>query len=286
MQSAVIGIAVLVPAGRGTGRPPRPTCRSMTRKRHRLRAFGCRAGIGPRPDRRGPRRPGRGDRRARPGPPVRRPGRRRRAGILGRGRTCYADALVAVGRIEEADGFLVRTRSWRRDAGGARTIARLARSRGVLEAAAGRTENAEAAFAGRWRRPDGLAVPFERARIELAAGRFLRRAGQRRRAADLLTAAQQRFTVLGASPYLERCNAELAASGLTPTKRNGRDRAGLTVAGAGRRPAGRAGAEQPRRSPTSWWSASRPSSTTCATRSASSASPPRRQLPDRLAELD
>jgi DNA-binding NarL/FixJ family response regulator len=56
----------------------------------------------------------------------------------------------------------------------------------------------------------------------------LRRVGQRRRAADLLTAAQQRFTVLGATPYLQRCIAELAASGLSPTKRNGRDRAGLT----------------------------------------------------------
>jgi len=139
-----------------------------------------------------------------------------------------ADALVAVGRFEEADGFLVGHEKLAAARGRRTQIARLARSRGVLEAAAGRAEDAEAAFAAALAATDGLAVPFERARIELAAGRFLRRAGQRRRAVDLLTAAQQRFTVLGASPYLERCNAELAASGLTPTKRNGRDRAGLT----------------------------------------------------------
>jgi ATP/maltotriose-dependent transcriptional regulator MalT len=139
-----------------------------------------------------------------------------------------ADALVAVGRIEEADGFLRAHEKLAAARGRRVPIARLARSRGVLEAAAGRIEDADAAFTVALQATDELVVPFERARIELAAGRFLRRVGQRRRAADLLTAAQQRFTALGASPYLERCNTELAASGLSPTKRNGRDRAGLT----------------------------------------------------------
>ena len=69
----------------------------------------------------------------------------------------------------------------------------------------------------------------DRARIELAAGAFLRRAGQRRRAAELLTAAEQRFRALGAAPYAERCAKEMAASGLKPTARHGRDRAELTA---------------------------------------------------------
>jgi ATP/maltotriose-dependent transcriptional regulator MalT len=139
-----------------------------------------------------------------------------------------ADALVSVGRIEEADGFLLPHETLAATRGRRTPIARLARSRGALEAAAGRTENAEAAFGKALAATEGLAAPFERARIELAAGRFLRRVGQRRRAADLLTAAQRRFAALGASPYLERCHTELAASGLSPTKRTGRDRVGLT----------------------------------------------------------
>ena len=59
MQSAVIGIAVLVPAGRGDWATADAYLQIHDRERHRLRAFDCRAGIGPRPDRRGPRRPGR-----------------------------------------------------------------------------------------------------------------------------------------------------------------------------------------------------------------------------------
>jgi DNA-binding NarL/FixJ family response regulator len=107
-------------------------------------------------------------------------------------------------------------------------MARLARSRGRVEAALGRPEAAEAAFAHALALTDALPAPFERARIELAAGGVLRRAGQRRRAAELLVAAEERFTALGARPYAERCAKELAASGLHPTRRRVRDRAELT----------------------------------------------------------
>jgi DNA-binding CsgD family transcriptional regulator/tetratricopeptide (TPR) repeat protein len=227
MQSAVIGIAVLVPAGRGDWATADAYLKSMTEGdigyERSIVALGlARARIGE----------------ARGNPdeviaaldPVR--GFADRDAVDEPGfwpwQDLLADALVAVGRIDEADGFLVPHEKLAAQRGRRTPIARLARSRGVLEAAAGRTENADAAFGRALAATDGLAVPFERARIELAAGRFLRRAGQRRRAADLLMAAQQRFTALGASPYLERCSAELAASGLTPTKRNGRDRAGLT----------------------------------------------------------
>jgi DNA-binding CsgD family transcriptional regulator len=140
-----------------------------------------------------------------------------------------ADALVAVGRIEEADEFLTPHELLAGQRGRRTSIARLARSRGAIEAAVGRTDNAEAAFTLALRSTDKLSVPFERARIELAAGRFLRRIGQRRRAADLLSAASKRFSDLGAAPYAGRCNGELAAAGLAPTSRLDRDRAGLTA---------------------------------------------------------
>ena len=111
----------------------------------------------------------------------------------------YADALVAVGpgRRRPTPSW-PRTRSWPRRRGRRSAIARLARARGRIEAAAGRPEAAERAFSAALAATEELELPFERARIELAAGGFLRRAGQRRRAADLLTAAEQRFTQLGA----------------------------------------------------------------------------------------
>jgi DNA-binding CsgD family transcriptional regulator len=140
----------------------------------------------------------------------------------------YADALAAVGRFEEAATFLVPHEELAANRGRRSAIARLARSRGRVEAMAGRQDSAERAYGLALEAIDGLGLPFERARIELAAGGFLRRAGQRRRAADLLGAAQQRFVALDAAPYSQRCRTELAASGLTPVSRTGPDRVGLT----------------------------------------------------------
>ncbi|MGI5133129.1 helix-turn-helix transcriptional regulator [Pseudonocardia sp. CA-107938] len=140
----------------------------------------------------------------------------------------YADALVGVGRAAEADAFLVPHEHRAAERGRRSSIARLARSRGRVEAALGRIDAAEAAFAHALDVSDGLRAPFERARIELAAGAVLRRAGRRRRAAELLAAAEDRFTALGALPYAQRCAKELAGSGLHPARRATRDRTELT----------------------------------------------------------
>lgn len=140
----------------------------------------------------------------------------------------YADALVSAGRADEADGFLTPHEELAAARGRRTTMARLARARGRVEAALGRPESAEASYRFALATLDGLEVPFERARVELAFGRFLRRSGQRRRAADLLGLAQDRFLALGAAPYAEQSAKELAASGLTPTRRLGRDPTSLT----------------------------------------------------------
>ena len=140
----------------------------------------------------------------------------------------YADALVGTGRVDDADAFLRPHEELAAERGRRIVMARLARSRGRIEAAAGRPEAAEAAFTRAIELLDGLHVPFELARVELAAGAVLRRIGRRRRAAELLTSAQDRFIALGATPYARACAQELAASGLTPTRRIGRDRVGLT----------------------------------------------------------
>jgi DNA-binding CsgD family transcriptional regulator len=109
------------------------------------------------------------------------------------------------------------------------SIARMARARGRVEAALGRTERAEAAFAHALAAVEKVGFPFDAARTRLAAGEFLRRSGQRRRAAELLHAAQRGFLELGATPYAERCARELAASGLRPSPRRDRDDTRLTA---------------------------------------------------------
>jgi len=141
----------------------------------------------------------------------------------------YAEALVGVGRHAEADALLVPHEERAAERGRLSSIARLARARGRVEAAAGRTDRAEAAFAHALGAVEKVPFPFDAARTRLAAGQFLRRAGQRRRAAELLTAAQQGFVELGAVPYADRCARELAASGLRPTTRVDRDRTSLTA---------------------------------------------------------
>jgi ATP/maltotriose-dependent transcriptional regulator MalT len=140
----------------------------------------------------------------------------------------YGDALVGLGRLREAADFLGPHEALAAERGRRSAIARLARVRGRLQAAQGDPGAAAATFKHGLDQLIGLPLPFERALIELADGQVLRRAGRRRAAADRLRAAQQRLVALGAAPYLARCDRELAACGLAPTKRHGRDRARLT----------------------------------------------------------
>jgi DNA-binding CsgD family transcriptional regulator len=218
MHAAVAGIAVLVPAGRGDWGTAEAHVRAMSGnpagyERSTL-AFGmARARIGE----------ARGDAAAvlEALEPVRRFEHRDAADEPGfwAWPDLYADALVAAGRAGEAAEFLVPHEEAALDRGRRSAIARLARSRGRVEAAGGRPDAAESAFGLALEATAELPAPFERARVELAAGAFLRRLGRRRRAADLLSAAERRFTALGAGPYAERCAKELAASGLHPVAR-------------------------------------------------------------------
>ena len=81
---------------------------------------------------------------------------------------------------------------------GASMVARLARVRGRLEAARGRLSAAEEAFGRAAAESERLSLPFQRGLTELAHGQVLRRAGQRRVAAQRLSAARDRFVGLRA----------------------------------------------------------------------------------------
>jgi len=141
----------------------------------------------------------------------------------------YGDALVSAGRLEQAEAFLAPHEELAAARGRRSSIARLARVRGRLEAAAGRVEAAEAAFRRGLDQLERLPLPFQRALLELAYGQTLRRHGQRRAAAGQLQAAHDRLAALGARPYLERCERELSACGLAPAKRRSFDPSQLTA---------------------------------------------------------
>ena len=184
----------------------------------------------------------------------------------------YAEGLVGVGRSEEADELLRAHEERAAQRGRASSVARLARARGRVEAALGRPERAAEAFEQALDAAGRVALPFERAKVELAAGGFLRRVGPaqagggaaHRRAGHLRAAG--RASLRRAVPHRARR--------LGPAARPaGRARAACSPRRSSSSPASPPRGGRTGRSPRSWSSASRRSSTTCATSSRSSGSP-------------
>lgn len=144
-------------------------------------------------------------------------------------RALYVDALIATGRLDEADDALGALESLAERRNRRSSLAAKARVRGTLEAARGNADEARASFESGLRQCEYVAAPFERALLELAYGRFLRRAGERRMAASQLGEAHRAFSRLGANPFVDRCQGELAACGLSPRARSTKEPApGLT----------------------------------------------------------
>ncbi|MEO6989238.1 MAG: AAA family ATPase [Aquihabitans sp.] len=147
-------------------------------------------------------------------------------------RADLVEALVGLHRLDEAQDALTELER-RIESGGVQAQLGAARARGLLLAALGDDDAAEAAFTSGLTTlppPTDAEVPFVeptptdggpflQARLELAAGSFARRRGRRRHAADLLTAAAGRFDNLKAAPYLQRARHELEACGLAPRAR-------------------------------------------------------------------
>ncbi|MCD7443939.1 AAA family ATPase [Streptomyces lincolnensis] len=131
-------------------------------------------------------------------------------------RDLLADALVATGRLDEAEEVLdaLERRALRRSR--ASTLASVCRTRGTLYAARRDPKSARDAFAEALDRAARVGLPLEQARTELDFGAFLRRAGRRGPALEHLRAARARFARLGAVPYLRHCDRELTACGATP----------------------------------------------------------------------
>ena len=139
-------------------------------------------------------------------------------------RADYAEALIALGRTDEAVALL---NVWELDAvrvGRHWVLAHIARSRGLVEAALGNVEQAILALEVAVAEHEAVHDPFGRARALLALGVVRRRARQKRPAREAIEAAIEAFEAIGAAGWAEKARAELGQIG-------GRTRSeGLTAA--------------------------------------------------------
>ena len=122
------------------------------------------------------------------------------------------DALIGLGSLGQAETALAELEAGLSPAAPASALVAAARLRGDLATAAGQQAAAAAAFETAWRRARSLRVPLALALLEISHARQLRAAAQPAKAVALLRSARQRLTTLGARPYLQACDRELAAA--------------------------------------------------------------------------
>jgi DNA-binding CsgD family transcriptional regulator len=136
------------------------------------------------------------------------------------------EALVALGRLDEAEAVLGPFEEAGRSLGRAWTIATGARCRALVSAGRGDLEGASVAADEALRAHEGLPLPFELGRTLLVRGAVERRVKRKREARDTLTKALEIFDGLGAVLWADKTRAELARIGgrapssldLTPTE--------------------------------------------------------------------
>ncbi|MDQ4068964.1 MAG: AAA family ATPase [Actinomycetota bacterium] len=123
----------------------------------------------------------------------------------------YVDALIALGLLDDAGHEVLRISAvaTRRAPCVMATALRL---RASLEMARGAESEADESFRNAVSQARGVSDPFNRALVHASYGAFLRRCGQRTAAAAELGTASALFAHLGARPFLERCDRELAST--------------------------------------------------------------------------
>jgi DNA-binding CsgD family transcriptional regulator len=136
------------------------------------------------------------------------------------------EALVALGRLDEAEALLAPFEEAGKDLDRAWAIATGARCRALVLAARGDLAGASAAADEAVREHDRLPLPFELGRTLLVRGAVERRSKRKREARDTQTKALGVLAGLGASLWAEKTREELARIGgpapssleLTPTE--------------------------------------------------------------------
>jgi DNA-binding CsgD family transcriptional regulator/exonuclease VII small subunit len=128
------------------------------------------------------------------------------------------EALVALGRVEEAEPLVDRLEAQGRALDRAWALATGARCRGLIAAARGDLEAAHLALERALEEHERVAQPFERARSLLILGRIERRAKQKRAARSSIERARDVFSELGASLWSALAESELARIGGRPAR--------------------------------------------------------------------
>ncbi len=143
-------------------------------------------------------------------------------------RDLQVEALVRLGRLQEAEAVLVPFEERAVGRGRRSAMGCAARARGLLEAARGNVKMASEAFTAAGDHHRAVGMPFEEALAHLAAGATFRRSGARRSAVVQLQAASTVFVALRAMPFADVCERELRGCGLSPTSRFSGKRPQLT----------------------------------------------------------
>jgi DNA-binding NarL/FixJ family response regulator len=145
-------------------------------------------------------------------------------------RSLEVEALVALAQPELAAQRLGELEQLQGDDASPLASAITARLRALLSMARGDRAAASRAFADAWKHASGLRVPLVLARLEMDEARFLRQSGQRKRALARLRSASARLAALGARPYMQLCDQELARCQAQPRPDQTRRELGLTAA--------------------------------------------------------
>ncbi|HET8691129.1 MAG TPA: LuxR C-terminal-related transcriptional regulator, partial [Steroidobacteraceae bacterium] len=152
------------------------------------------------------------------------------AGIVDPGENRYladlGEALVALGRIEQAEDLAGELEALGRSLERPSALAMAERVRGLAAAEAGDLERAVSHYERGLEQHAAAANPFDEARTLLSLGSAQRRARRRRDARGTLSTAAERFDALGAALWAEKARAELgriggrapSPDGLTPTE--------------------------------------------------------------------
>ncbi|MEO7350786.1 MAG: LuxR C-terminal-related transcriptional regulator, partial [Marmoricola sp.] len=131
----------------------------------------------------------------------------------------YVSSLVELGRLDEAELEIERFEVLARERGCHSRLAVLARVRGELATSRRDHRVARASFQAAIELDRGGVSALDAALSQAAYGRFLRRRGEKRTATTRLTDARSRLRALGARPFLDRVDEELAACGVNPACR-------------------------------------------------------------------
>ena len=145
-------------------------------------------------------------------------------------RSLEVEALVALAQPELAAERLGELEQLQGDGAAPLASASTARLRALLSMARGDRAAASRAFADAWQHASGLRVPLVLAQLEMDEARFLRQSGQRKRALARLRSASARLAALGAGPYAQLCDQELARCQAQPQPGQTRRELGLSTA--------------------------------------------------------